>query len=146
MGLDQYAYVGTRVGQRQEYYLGEGEYDPHTHEWVPKNPTVTKPREIAYWRKHPNLQGWMRQLWKKKGYPGGDVETPFNNIELELSWQDIDQLQKDIELGAVANLNTTGFFFGEPSDDYYREKDLQFCLDAKTEIFLGFKVFYLSSW
>ena len=21
--------------------------------------------EIAYWRKHPNLQGWMEQLWRE---------------------------------------------------------------------------------
>jgi hypothetical protein len=41
---------------------------------------------------------------------------------------------------------TTGFFFGNPSDNVYYEQDLEFCVDAKAELFLGFKVFYNSSW
>ena len=38
------------------------------------------------------------------------------------------------------------FFFGDASDEYYREKDLEFCVNAKAELFLGRKVFYNSSW
>ena len=145
MGLDQYAYAGF-AGQRNEYYNQEGEYDPITQEWTSSGPT-TKPRELAYWRKHPNLHGWMEQLWFEKGMPGtGNKDTPFNCVELELTWEDIDRLEADIKNGHVAGLETTGFFFGNSSDSIYHEQDLQFCIDAKAEIFLGFRVFYNSSW
>ena len=46
----------------------------------------------------------------------------------------------------MAILDTKGFFFGNPSDDYYRDQDLQFIADAKAELILGLKVFYNSSW
>ncbi len=142
MGLDQYAYVAARAGQKQEWW---NQYD------LPDNErTVTEPREIAYWRKHPNLQGWMEQLWKEKGCPGGDSgqeETwgsGFNGIELELTWADIDRLEQAIRDGQLPA--TQGFFFGSPSDDLYRAQDLKFCRNARAELFLGLKVFYNSSW
>lgn len=140
MGLDQYAYVASKANQRSEYYEQDGEFDPVTHEWV-ANGSISKPQEIAYWRKHPNLQGWMRKLYEAKG---GTEE--FNGVELELTWEDVDMLEKDIKNGHMSHLGTKGFFFGDPSDDYYKEKDLQFCVDAKAELFLGRKVFYNSSW
>ena len=134
MGLDMYAYVANRAGQHSESY-----YDPN----------VTPSQEIAYWRKHPNLHGWMERLWHKKGNPrayGIEKDPVFNGIELELTWDDVDKLEKDIKSGQVSKLNTTGFFFGNPSDDYYYEHDLEFCVNAKAELFLGRKVFYNSSW
>jgi len=124
MGLDMYAYVASREGQS---------WDDH--------------QEIAYWRKHPNLHGWMERLWEHKlNLEGRDNPITFNGVEVELTWDDIDKLEKDIKSGEVSKLGTTGFFFGNPSDDYYYEKDLQFCVDAKAETFLGRKVFYNSSW
>ena len=150
MGLDQYAYAGF-TDQRKKYFDQDGEYDRDTSEWIPGG-TVSKPKELAYWRKHPNLQGWMEKLWIEKGKPNGgcgqeeEWGSEFNGVELELTWADVDCLEKDIKSGVLSKLNTTGFFFGEPSDNRYREQDLQFCIDAKTEIFLGFKVFYNSSW
>jgi hypothetical protein len=121
MGLDQYAYLASKA---------DTDYDD------------TSRQEIAYWRKHPNLQGWMENLFYEKG---GDCNT-FNGVELELTWDDVDKLEKDIRSGVIAKMDTKGFFFGDPSDDYYYEKDLQFCVDAKAECFLGRKVFYNSSW
>ena len=141
MGLDMYAYVASKKGQQSEYYE-TAEFDKTVNEFV--STTVTKPYEIAYWRKHPNLHGWMEQLWERKGKPdGGDI---FNGIELELTWDDIDKLEKDIKSGQVSELGTTGFFFGNPSDEHYREHDLEFCVNANAETFLGRKVFYYSSW
>jgi len=100
---------------------------------------VEKPRELAYWRKHPNLHGWMRQLWIEKGHEGD-----FNGDELELTWCDIDQLEQDIRGSRLPH--TRGFFFGDAADDHYREQDLEFCRNAKAELFLGLRVFYNSSW
>lgn len=134
-----YAYAG-RDGQREAYQEQEGDWDPVTQEWVSKGP-VSKPVELAYWRKHPNLHGWMQKLWEAKGGNGN-----FNGDELELTWEDVDMLENDIKSGVLAKMNTEGFFFGKPSDNHYYQQDLKFCVDAKAEIFLGFKVFYNSSW
>ena len=134
MGLDMYAYVG-RAGQREEYWDQYGED-------IPEDKKVSKPQELAYWRKHPNLHGWMEKLAEAKGL---DYDS-FNGIELELTWEDLDQLEKDIKNGTVSKLGTSGFFFGNPSDDHYKEYDLKFCIDAKAECFIGRKVFYNSSW
>ncbi len=143
MGLDMYAYAG-RDGQAAAYQEQEGDWDHATQEWVAKGP-VTKPIELAYWRKHPSLHGWMEQLWHKRGMPGtGNTDADFNGIELELTWQDVDDLEQAVRHGQLPF--TEGFFFGKPSDNVYYEQDLKFCVDAKAEIFLGFKVFYNSSW
>ena len=136
MGLDMYAYVATKAGQREEYYEAEGDYVDG--EWKPNN-GVAKPREIAYWRKHPNLHGWMRKLWEAKGNAG-----EFNGDELELTREDIDMLEEDILAGRLPS--TSGFFFGNPADDHYKDSDLQFIKNARAELFFGLKVFYNSSW
>ena len=143
MGLDQFAYAAAHAGDRDRYW-NSGEFVDN--KFVSPAP---EPREIAYWRKHPNLQGWMERLWKEKGAPGGDPDDPnymFNCVELELTWEDLDRLEEDIKNGALAELNTTGFFFGNASDEYYREHDLKFIKNARAELFLGLKVFYNSSW
>lgn len=139
MGLDMYAYVGL-PGQKNEYESQEGDWDADTQEWVTKGP-VTEPRRLAYWRKHPNLHGWMQKLWEAKGGSGD-----FNGDELELTWEEVDMLEQDINSGVLAKMNTEGFFFGKPADHHYKEQDLKFCQDAKAELFLGLKVFYNSSW
>ena len=147
MGLDQYAYVAAKAGEREQYWDG-AEFDEKTRDFV--NSKMIQPREIAYWRKHPNLQGWMEQLWDAKGRPGADPgderDFDFNGVELELTFDDILALERDIMNGKMAKLDTAGFFFGNPSDDHYREHDLEFVKQAKAELFCGLKVFYNSSW
>lgn len=134
MGLDMYAYVGNK-GQRDAHY-DKGQWNEDTNEF---SSPVTKPREIAYWRKHPNLHGWMKRLWEAKGGKG-----EFNGDELELTWEDVEMLEYDVINGYLPG--TTGFFFGDPADSYYKEQDLEFVRNAKAELFLGLKVFYNSSW
>ena len=135
MGLDMYAYVAARAGQQKEFYEGcesqeNGDYT---------NPKVTQPREIAYWRKHPNLHGWMQQLWESRGNSGH-----FNGDELELTWEDLDRLEHVVKNKELPN--TSGFFFGNDADAHYQEQDLKFIREAKAELFMGLKVFYNSSW
>ena len=137
MGLDQYAYIAAKANQQDEFYE-DAVYDETVKQYV--NPNITKPREIAYWRKHPNLHGWMEQLAKQKGLEYGS----FNGIELELSWEDLDALERAVTHNQLPE--THGFFFGDSSDEYYREQDLQFIKEARAELFLGLKVFYNSSW
>lgn len=148
MGLDQYAYVAVERGQREKFFSG-AKWNVEADDFV--NPHMKEPLEISYWRKHPNLQGWMEKLWIEKGSPGQKIYdnytgSVFNGVELELTWDDIIRLEQDINSGEVATLNTTGFFFGSVSDDYYREHDLEFVRNAKHYLFLGFRVFYNSSW
>jgi hypothetical protein len=134
MGLDMYAYTATRAGQQNEFYetgnYVDGEY---------VNSKVTKPVDLAYWRKHPNLHGWMQQLWESRGNEGD-----FNGDELELTAEDLDELERAVTHGQLPT--TGGFFFGNPSDEHYREQDLEFIKNARAELFLGLKVFYNSSW
>jgi hypothetical protein len=122
MGLDQYAYCRAKK---------KGSYGDS--------------REIAYWRKHPNLQGWMEQLWIKRNpdyNPEGN--NMFNGVELELTWEDLAELERAVIHDQLPQ--TKGFFFGEDSDDYYKQSVLEFVRNARAEIFLGLKVFYNSSW
>ena len=116
MGLDMYAYTASKA---------EADWDSH--------------REIAYWRKHPNLHGWMKQLWESRGNAG-----MFNGNEIELTWNDLDLLEAVVKQKALPN--TQGFFFGEDSAEYYYDKDLEFIKNARADLFLGLKVFYNSSW
>ena len=69
--------------------------------------TVTKPvdfeveqaTELHYWRKHPNLHGWMEALYYEKG--GGEL---FNCVPLVLTPEDLDRLEADVR---AANLPHT---------------------------------------
>jgi len=124
MGLDMYAYTAAKA---------EADWE-------------TEQREIAYWRKHPNLHGWMEQLWRYKMQAEGrsPEDHTFNGIELELDWQDIDELEQDVVNNNLPQTN--GFFFGNDADEHYKETDLAFVKRARAELFMGLKVFYNSSW
>jgi hypothetical protein len=140
MGLDMYAYIGY-TGQHREFWSDYKMVEAVNGETVCVNTKgIIEPREIAYWRKHPNLHGWMERLAQEKGL----TYDSFNGVELELTWSDIERLEQDIIGGLLPH--TQGFFYGDPKDDYYREHDLEFCRNAKSELFLGLQVFYNSSW
>jgi hypothetical protein len=136
MGLDMYAYAAANEKQYEEYW-DSCELDKDSKEFV--SPTVSKPKELAYWRKHPNLHGWFLQEWLDQGNTGD-----FNGDQLEIDWAMLERLES-----AVVNKDfprTSGFFFGEGADDYYRTQDLEFVKQARAELFLGLRVFYNSSW
>ena len=123
MGLDMYAYTATK----------------------PEADWETEQREIAYWRKHANLHGWMERLWEHKMLAEGrDNPHTFNGIELELVWEDLDKLESAVREGRLPP--TRGFFFGDGADDHYRDADLEFIKKARAELFTGLRVFYNSSW
>ena len=140
MGLDMYAYVATRENQQRDYYEG-AEWNDTAKDYV--NTKVNKPREIAYWRKHPNLHGWMERLWDAKG-DHGRTGQDFNGVELELTAEDLDELERAVTHHQLPA--TSGFFFGNNSDQHYYDSDLAFIKAARTEMFMGLKVFYNSSW
>jgi hypothetical protein len=136
MGLDMYAYAAANEKQYGEFWA-DGEYDPDTKDYV--NTAVSKPKELAYWRKHPNLHGWFHQEWLDQGNTGD-----FNGDQLEIDWAMLERLESAVVNGELPG--TSGFFFGEGADDYYRAQDLEFIRQARAELFLGLRVFYNSSW
>ena len=140
MGLDQYAYVTARAGSRDAYY------DDVNYEKDDADPSkLQQPRELAYWRKHPNLQGWMERLWLEKNPElQDDTQASFNCVELELTWEDLDRLEHAVKMKMLPP--TQGFLFGDASDKHYQAQDLKFIQDARAELFMGLKVFYNSSW
>jgi hypothetical protein len=126
MGLDQYAYrtsvqISKPVDFQDEVY------------------NDTEKSDLAYWRKHPNLHGWMEKLYYQKG---GQAES-FNCSPVELTLDDLYILEADINYTKLPE--TKGFFFGE-STGSEQEKDLKFIEDARRAIAEGDRVFYDSWW
>jgi hypothetical protein len=137
MGLDMYAYAAERAGQYQEFWETAEMAEGAGNEYQSK--TVARPREIAYWRKHPGLHGWFKAEWESEGNEGS-----FNGDELEITWDMLERLEYDVRNGELPQ--TKGFFFGNPADEEYLMDDLEFIKNARTELFMGLKVFYNSSW
>ena len=137
MGLDMYAYAAERAGQYQEFWDTAEMAEGAGNEYQSK--TVARPREIAYWRKHPGLHGWFKAEWESVGNSGS-----FNGDELEITWDMLERLEYDVINGELPQ--TQGFFFGNNSDADYYNDDLEFIRNARAELFMGLKVFYNSSW
>jgi hypothetical protein len=120
MGLDMYAYI--------------------TNDKIDR-PVDFKPQEISeihYWRKHPDLHGWMEELYYAKG---GTQE--FNCVPVVVSLYDLDQLEAAIVHHELPT--THGFFFGQSRGDEY-DDDLAFTAKARKAIEEGYTVFYDSWW
>lgn len=95
--------------------------------------------ELAYWRKHPNLHGWMEQLYRSKGGTADD----FNCVNVALTAEDINQLEWAVMNDELPH--TDGFFFGasQPED---KADDLKFIAAARKALADGKTVFYTSWW
>ena len=126
MGLDQYAYTGKRRETNDE----------------------TDYVELAYWRKHNRLEGFMKELWIEKGRPGADELYPddFNCIMIELTPEDIDRLDEATVNDTLPE--TQGFFFGSDSqgDDHKKQETMKFISQARDAFAEGLKVYYSSNW
>lgn len=129
MGLDMYAFkIPANIVEAEVDFKIVGDDIPG-HE------------EIHYWRKHPNLHGWMEQLYRKKGGTSED----FNCDNVVLTLGDLDNLEQDILSGKLPS--TSGFFFGQSSDDEEAvNEDLTFVKEAKSAIAEGNVVYYTSWW
>lgn len=125
MGLDMYAYsTPEKIRRRVDFDVDRSQL-----------------QELHYWRKHPNLHGWMEQLYRSKG---GEDES-FNCVNVRLTEEDLNKLDKAIRSNKLPS--TGGFFFGESQlDPEEVQDDLQFVEDAKAAIKKGETVFYTSWW
>lgn len=123
MGLDMYAYK-TKATPTSEVDFSSQNFQPE---------------EVHYWRKHPNLHGWMETLYYEKG---GEADS-FNCVNVMLDSDDLDALEYDIKNGNLPQ--TGGFFFGE-TDGSETEDDLLFVETARKAIEEGYTVYYTSWW
>lgn len=121
MGLDMYAFTLDRTPE------------------CPVDFREDDGQELHYWRKHPNLHGWMEQLYRAKG--GSAPE--FNCVGVQLTAADLDRLEQDVRTGNLPY--TTGFFFGA-TDGTETEDDLTFIGKARDALSAGLTVFYTSWW
>lgn len=121
MGLDMYAFATAT--------------DIPAVDFEPPEDSV----EIACWRKHPNLHGWMQQLYLTK--EGG--EDIFNCANVRLDAGDLDKLEEAIREDSLPY--TEGFFFGR-SDGSERAEDEMFIHKARDALAKGKRVFYTSWW
>ena len=139
MGLDQYATArrGEPVKREERYEVTDVE--GNVSEQVEVHYEYEDSMELAYWRKHPNLQGWMEELYHEKG-----GEEEFNCVDLELTLEDLDALEESLDDEALPE--TAGFFFGTDSSDYYAEADREFIVAARAAIKQGYTVVYSSWW
>jgi hypothetical protein len=95
--------------------------------------------ELFYWRKHPNLHGWMENLYRSKG---GKTE-PFNCVAVRLDLGDLDALEQAVNDNTLPE--TQGFFFGT-SDGSEKTDDLHFIRKARDALANGKSVLYTSWW
>jgi len=125
MGLDQFAFSKDENGEKTE---------------------------IAYWRKHNRLQGFMEELWIEQEAGEDGNHEDFNCVDLELTEKDLNKLEK-----AVITYNlpeTGGFFFGQDSyeyrnsqgnyDDY--EDDIAFIAKGREVLASGDTLIYSCWW
>ena len=118
MGLDQYAYARDKDGETED---------------------------LAYWRKHNALDGWMQNLYAEVSTCTDEYDE-FNGQELPLDSEDIESLEYVVENDLLPE--TDGFFYGEDSrnDPYKKEATLEFIKEAKKALSEGKEVFYQNSW
>jgi hypothetical protein len=122
MGLDMYAF-STKAKPETDVDFSTKNFDVS---------------ELHYWRKHPNLHGWMQNLYDMKGGTSPD----FNGDCVTLDSEDLDNLEQDIKDGNLPD--TSGFFFGVSDDG--DEDDLLFVTNAREAIANGNTVYYTSWW
>ena len=149
MGLDQYA--GTMRTKTYEYKTPEGEKKVDEYQ-------MAGPFE---WRKHARLQEFMNQLYMERNnvkHKWEEVEmdnedtywNPVSWDKLELSEDDINQLEKAINSQYSGYFCDGGCFWGheiqEYQADYYKEQDLEFVKFARKALADGETVIYECSW
>jgi hypothetical protein len=121
MGLDMYAFVmKDQPSQAVDFTAGAA-------------------IQLHYWRKHPDLHGWMEMLYRAKG---GSASS-FNCVTVQLTNADIEQLEADIRAKQLPH--TEGFFFGS-SDGKEFHDDLEFIAKARAAFAEAQTVYYTSWW
>jgi hypothetical protein len=95
--------------------------------------------EFFYWRKHPNLHGWMEELYRSKKGTSED----FNTDPVAITAADLDELEKALDESALPH--TEGFFFGQSQPEDLKS-DREFVAKARELLAEGKFIYYTSWW
>ena len=95
--------------------------------------------QIAHWRSHPNLDGWMMALYSAKN----GTDAIFNRSTLQLLAADLDALEANVHADALPI--TEGYRLGVSHADH-KKLDLAFITKARRSLAEGFSVYYWCSW
>lgn len=133
MGLDMYAWSVKDTGNLPD--VDAVFSNPETGEDLPEFDR----KQVFYWRKHPNLHGWMEALYREKG----GTDESFNCNTVRLTVEDLKRLSEEVDLGTLPP--TSGFFFGSSTPED-RNRDIEFIGKAFDEIKKGRAVYYDSWW
>ena len=128
MGLDQFAYAV--MPHKDNTDLG--------YVWNDTDSENAKVILFHSWRKHPNLQGYMEELYVNKG---GDKD--FNCVPVRLTFYDLQELKEAVINSRLPQ--TTGFFFGQ-SDEEHDTETLEFIDKAMLAIAQDMEIYYTSWW
>ncbi len=130
MGLDMYAYKTKFKPSKEVDFQDELQEEEAQLE------------DLHYWRKHPNLHGWMEALYNEKG-----GEDEFNCRPVQLTKEDLQRLATALLEPTPDLPETDGFFFGrsEGSEEEVQD-DLEFVKKANQAIDEGYTVYYDSWW
>jgi hypothetical protein len=141
MGLDQYAHTVSKRGQSLREEMLKLNTNDERRAFAEENRISDEVQEFAYWRKHANLNEWMTQLAVKRGVVKDAIE--FNCVDLVLTAEDIDALEKTITEDALPH--GEGFFWGKshPEDD---ATDREFIVNARKAFADGNQVIYSCWW
>lgn len=105
--------------------------------------------DLCYWRKHPDLHGYMEYIYNERS--GKENEEDFNCIPLILSKEDIQEIieQHKERLnpdGSTLFEETSGFFFGSSCKQDFEESLKDFEKVLKEVDFDEYAVYYFSWW
>ena len=141
MGLDQYANTVTKRGQELRKEMLTLPTNEERRAFAELHRIKDEVHEIAYWRKHADLNEWMTRLAVKKGVV--KEERDFNCTDLVLTPEDIDALERDLQEDALPH--GEGFFWGASTPED-RVDDENFIIEARKAFADGKQVIYSCWW
>ena len=156
MGLDMYAFaLDQQPASETDFELPEmsdeawNKYFQSGHAWGSKEREDLKKRleraagyeTVAYWRKHPNLHGFIGAIYERRG--GQDFQWGSFVGPVILDADDIDAIETATKAGTLPS--TDGFFFGVTTPEDHKDT-LEFCERARGMIKAGKTIAYWASW
>lgn len=128
MGLDMYIRIDDGVTEEQENEAFAKQRNYYEQ--------VYKPKELAYWRKHPNLHGYIVQTYAAGVDECQRIPLTLENVQEILVASEADRLPE-----------TEGFFFGasRPEDKADTKEQLEKVLAWMRQDPTR-KIYYRASW
>jgi len=139
MGLDQFAYRIKKDEIQEDVDFSTEKFNEETSEYE----SFVEKEEIHYWRKHPAMDWWMKELYESKG----GEDPSFNCVNVKVSEEDLLELQRDIKNNSLSSHFEEGFYFFEDEyTDELKDDDLEFISKGLEAYSKGYEIYYSSWW